>query len=87
MKIAREVNAADSLACFSAANVFRDHMRVMKCDLIDNQEHVLVGVSFQLQPHQRQPWASKTARLRGREGGWGGVLVTCSVQSVEMLLA
>ena len=34
MKIAREVNAADSLACFSATNILRDHMRLrVKTDL------------------------------------------------------
>ena len=52
VKIAREVNAADSLACFSATNILRDHMRLVNCELIDNQEHVLVGVSFRLHTQQ-----------------------------------
>ena len=51
VKIAREVNAADSLACFSATNILRDQMRLVNC-LIDNQEHVLVGVSFHLHTQQ-----------------------------------
>ena len=61
VKIAREVNAAVSLACFSATNILRDHMRLFNCELIDNQEHVLVGVSFAYIPssdslgHQRLP--------------------------------
>ena len=76
-KIAKEVNAADSLACFSATNILRDHVRLVNCELIDNQEHVFVGVSFHLQHQQGQLWASKTARLRE-----GRVL-----QRVEMLLA
>ena len=29
----------------------------------------------------------KDCQAEGEGGGWGGVLVTCSVQSVEMLLA
>ena len=33
VKIAREVNAADSLACFSATNILRDHMRLVNCEL------------------------------------------------------
>ena len=52
VKIAREVNAADSLACVSARNILRDHMKPTICELIDNQEHVLVGVFFQLQHQQ-----------------------------------
>ena len=52
MKVARDVNAADSLACFSATNILRDHMRLVNCELIDNQEHVLVGVSFHLHTEQ-----------------------------------
>ena len=40
-KFAGEVNAADSLACLSATNILRDHMRLIGCDLIDNQEHFL----------------------------------------------
>ena len=52
VKIAREVNVADSLACFSATNILRDHVRLVNCELIDNQEHVLVGVSFHLHTQQ-----------------------------------
>ena len=37
-----------SLEC----RILRDHMRLINCELIDNQEHVLVGVSFHLQPQQ-----------------------------------
>ena len=33
---------------FSATNILRDHMRLVNCELIDHQEHFLVGVSFSL---------------------------------------
>ena len=52
VKIAREVNAADSLACVSATNILRDHMKPVICELIDNQEHVLVEVFSHLQHQQ-----------------------------------
>ena len=52
VKTAREVNGADSSVCFSASNICRDCMRHSNCELIDNQGHVLVGVSFHLQHHQ-----------------------------------
>ena len=59
VKIAREVNAADSLACFSATNILRDHMRLVNCELIDRPfdrifrlllhlDHSLMGI-FSLQ--------------------------------------
>ena len=53
-KIAKEVNAADSLACFSATNILRDHVRLVHCELVDNQDHVFVGVSIHLQHQQGQ---------------------------------
>ena len=37
---------------FSATNILRDHMRLVNCELIDNQEHVLVGVSVHLHTQQ-----------------------------------
>ena len=54
VKVAREVNAADSLASFSATTVLRYHTKLVNLEVIDDQERTVVGMSF----HSPQPWAS-----------------------------
>ena len=51
VKIARGMNAADSLASVSATNTLRHHMRLINCELVNHRECGHVGLSSATDVH------------------------------------